>query len=77
LAAFSSYVLALAKNSYKKRARKTLMKSTQGVSFTKICARLFLREQDEKHLLANGICGTAHRFGRWRTDSENFEEILA
>jgi len=37
----------------------------------------FLREQDEKDLQANGIWGTAHRFGRWRTDSENFEEILA
>ncbi len=30
LAAFSSYVLALAKSLYKKRARKTLMKLTKG-----------------------------------------------
>jgi hypothetical protein len=35
LAAFSSYALALAKNSYKKRSRKMLMKSTAGVNFTR------------------------------------------
>ncbi len=35
-AAFSSYVLALAKNSYRKRARKTLMKLTVGVNFFNI-----------------------------------------
>jgi hypothetical protein len=34
LAAFSSYVLALAKNLYKKRARIMLMKLTKGHTFT-------------------------------------------
>ncbi len=33
---FSSYVLALAKNSYKKCARKTLMKLTTGVNFINV-----------------------------------------
>ncbi len=38
-AAFSSYVFALAKNSYKKRAKKTLVKLTTGDNFTNIlCA---------------------------------------
>jgi len=36
LAAFSSYILALAKNSYEKFARKMLMKSTHGHE----CARV-------------------------------------
>ncbi len=31
-AAFSSYVLALSKNSYEKRVRKMLMKLTPGIS---------------------------------------------
>jgi len=35
-AAFSNYVLALAKKLYEKRARKTVMKSTVGVNFTNI-----------------------------------------
>jgi len=34
LAAFSSYLLALAKNLYKKRTQKTLMKLTAGVNLT-------------------------------------------
>ncbi len=33
LAAFSSYILALAKNLYKKCARKTLMKLTTGADW--------------------------------------------
>jgi len=41
LAAFSSYVLALAKNLYKKRACKTLMKLTAGVNFINILNKYF------------------------------------
>jgi hypothetical protein len=45
LAAFSSYVLDLPKNLYKKRTRKMLMKLTIGVNFTNILHAHFLREQ--------------------------------
>jgi len=43
LAAFSSYILALSKNLYKKCARKTLMKLTTGVKAyqCKVCDRQF------------------------------------
>ncbi len=40
LAAFSSCVLALAKNSYEKCARLTLMKLTAGWGFTKLIAQI-------------------------------------
>jgi len=41
-AAFSCYVLALAKNSYKKRARKTLMKLTAGLKFPAPISSIFI-----------------------------------
>ncbi len=41
LAAFSSYVLALAKNLYEKCTRKMLMKLTPPVNFINISERLF------------------------------------
>ncbi len=43
-AAFSSYVLALAKNSYKKCARLTLIKLTLGVNFINVFLHTFLYE---------------------------------
>ncbi len=42
LAAFSSYVLALAKNLYKKRAHLMLMKLTVGVNFIKVMKAAFM-----------------------------------
>ncbi len=41
LAAFSSYVLALSKNPYEKRARKMLMKLTAGFNFTFFVRKCF------------------------------------
>jgi len=41
-AAFSNYVLALAKNSFEKRMCKTLMKLTHGVDFTNILQAAFV-----------------------------------
>jgi hypothetical protein len=41
---FSSYVLALAKNSYKKHAHKMLMKLTAGVNFVNVYSRFFSYE---------------------------------
>ncbi len=40
--AFSSYILALAKKSYEKRTRETLMKSTPGLNFIKVLRTAFL-----------------------------------
>jgi hypothetical protein len=42
LAVFSGYILALAKNLYKKCARKTLMKLTLGVNFINIFKHFLL-----------------------------------
>jgi len=39
-AAFSSYVLALAKNSYEKREQKMLMKLTTGVSKVRLAGHI-------------------------------------
>jgi len=41
LAAYSSYVLALAKKLYAKHTQKTLMKLTAGVNFTKVLQAAF------------------------------------
>jgi len=43
LAAFSSYVLALSKNSYKKHARFSLMKLTAGVKPTKFISLYWVK----------------------------------
>ncbi len=47
LAVFSSYVLALAKNSYKKCGRLTLMKLTKGVNVLQC-------DEKQTHVLLNG-----------------------
>ncbi len=52
LAAFSSYVLALVKNSYKKCARLTLMKFTAAINRTKLC---FSRFQNLLSLIIGSI----------------------
>jgi len=46
-AAFLSYILALAKNLYKKFARKTLMKLTSGVNLTNILRAAFTHADPE------------------------------
>ncbi len=48
LAAFSSYVLALAKHSFKKFTRKMLMKLTLGLHFTNIFVHSFYTRSSQK-----------------------------
>ncbi len=52
LAAFSSYVLALEKNLYKKCARLTLMKLTEGVNFINIFRPRFLYKTSFRQLFS-------------------------
>ncbi len=50
-AAFSSYILALGRNLYKKCAHKMLMKSTPGVNFYNILRAAFLQKKCYAQLL--------------------------
>jgi len=59
LAAFSSYVLALAKNSYEKRARKTLMKLT---------VKAVMKVGKKTKVQTQTITNRAQRNGELRTD---------